>query len=243
MAEILPESTLRPAARSDAELIAAALAGDGEAFAAIMRRNNRRLYRLTRGILRNEADAEEAVQDTYLRAFAALATFDGAANLSTWLSRIAINEALARLRRQRAQATFETIETIDREPIDLNRPDDRGATPERTAARTEIRRLIESAIDRLPSHFRVVFIMRALEQQSVEETAAALGIPTATVKTRFPRANRLLRDALSAELAAALGDAFPFAGARCARVTARVLGQIGMAAPAWLGEAEGRSAD
>jgi RNA polymerase sigma-70 factor (ECF subfamily) len=219
------------AARPDADLVARARAGDAAAFAAIMRRNNRRLYRLTRSILRDEADAEEAVQDTYLRAFGALATFEGGASLSTWLSRIAINEALGRLRHRRARERFETLDRTDA-PSDGDEPADDGAwTPERTAARAEIRRLIEREIERLPAHFRVVFMLRALEQLTAEETAAALGIRVETVKTRFHRANRLLRHALSAELAAALEDSFPFAGARCARMTITVLRQLGVTAP------------
>jgi RNA polymerase sigma-70 factor, ECF subfamily len=209
---------------SDAELVEHARRGDERAFRAIMERNNQRLYRLARMLLRDDAEAEDVVQEAYLRAFSALSRFRGEASLATWLTRIALNEALGRKRKQRPTVDLAVLETeqdkgqIIRFPA-MN-PD---SDPERDAAQHEIRRLLERAIDALPEAFRVVFVMRDVEEMSIEETASCLGIRPETVKTRLHRARRLLREALDQRLASALKDAFPFAGARCVRITDTVL--------------------
>ncbi len=220
-----------PPAVSDGQLVASALAGEGAAFAAIMRRNNRRLYRLARSILRDDAEAEDAVQETYLRAFTRLDAFRGEASLATWLTRIIMNESLGRLRRRRPTAE---LECADQEAMSGSAAASSSTlpSPEGQAARAEIRRLVESAIDALPANFRTVFILRAVEQLSVEETAACLGILAETVKTRHHRAKRLLREALSRELGGMLEGAFPFAGARCDRINERVLARLGLAVAA-----------
>jgi RNA polymerase sigma-70 factor, ECF subfamily len=210
---------------ADAELLALMRRGEPAAFAALMRQNNRRLYRLARSIVRDESEAEDVVQETYVRALAHLDDFRGEASLTTWLARIAANEALGRLRRRRPTVDLAQAENVVPLP-------GLGAAinPENAAARREVRRVIERAVDELPASFRTVFMLRAVEQMSIDETAALLGIPAETVKTRFHRANRQLRQALSAEFASILDDAFPFAGARCDALMGRVLARIGVAA-------------
>lgn len=217
MSRPAPVPTAAPA--DDAELIARILAGDAAAMEALMRRHNRVLFRTARAILRDDAEAEEAVQDAYLKAFGALAGFRAESKLSTWLVRIAANEALMRRRRRASGA----------EVIPLNgteEPMDEAEGPEKAAGRGELRRLIESRIDRLPDGYRAVFVLRALEELPVEETAAALGIPEVTVRTRFFRARALLRESLAREIDLSLEDAFGFAGARCDRMVANVLARM-----------------
>jgi RNA polymerase sigma-70 factor, ECF subfamily len=194
--------------------------GDRAAAAALMQQHNRALWRIARSILGDDADAEEVVQETYLRGFRAIGTFRGDANLGTWLARIAVNEALRRLGRRRPAADAAGLDEADgSEQIAAATT----ANPEHIAARAEIRRMVERAIDALPPPFRAVFMMRVVEQMSIEETAAVLAIPAATVKTRLHRATRELRAALRADLAAVFADAFPFAGLRCEELTATVL--------------------
>jgi RNA polymerase sigma-70 factor, ECF subfamily len=203
-------------------LVAQARRGSASAFATLIRRNNQRLYRVARGILRNDAEAEEAVQEGYLRAFAHLGEFKGEASVGTWLARIVANEALGRLRRNRK--TSELANLGQAGPAAEAAAGEPG--PEHATARREIRRLIEAAVDALPPPFRTVFMLRGIEQLSVHETALCLGIPEETVKTRFHRANRLLREALRTQLASCLEGLFPFAGDRCARLTKAVLGRL-----------------
>lgn len=198
--------------------------GDPLAAEHVMRRHNRALWRIARGVLRDDAEAEDAVQDTYLRAFTRIGEFRGESSLATWLGRIAVNEALRRLERRVAVAAF-----LSTRPDDdaLRVPDpDPTQTPEHLVARQEIRRMVERAVDRLPAAFRMVFILRVMEQLSIQETAETLGIPAATVKTRLHRAIQLLRQALGGELADALEEAFPFCGSRCDRLTRTVLSQL-----------------
>jgi RNA polymerase sigma-70 factor (ECF subfamily) len=219
-------------ARPDAELVACAREGDGGAFRTIMQRHNRRLYRVARSIVRSDSEAEDIVQEAYLHAFASLGSFRGDSSLATWLTRITLNEALGRLRRQRP--------TVDLATLDLDEADSQriipfphmataAADPERMVAQREIRRMIERAIDDLPEAFRVVFVLREIEELSVEETAAFLGVNAATVKTRLHRGRRLLRQALDQQLASALTDAFPFDGMRCTRMADRILDRLGLA--------------
>ena len=213
----------------DAELARLARRGDGAAFRAIMQRHNRRLYRVARAVLHDDGEAEDVVQETYVRAYAALGDFRGDSSLATWLTRIALNEALGRIRRRRPTVDIESFDPARPEarviPFPLMSPD---MNPEQAAARQDVRRLLERAIDALPEPFRVVFVLRDVEEMSIEETAAQLGLRPETVKTRLHRARRQLREALDAELASALTDAFPFAGARCARITDTVLRRLGL---------------
>ena len=227
----MPKPEARPAAiesLGDAELAALARQGDGAAFRVIMQRHNRRLYRAARAVLHDDGEAEDVVQEAYVRAFAALGDFRGDSSFATWLTRIALNEALGRLRRRRPTVEIETFDARPEArviPFPLMSPD---MNPEQAAARQDVRRLLERAIDALPEPFRVVFVLRDVEELSIEETAAQLGLRPETVKTRLHRARRRLREALDAELASALTDAFPFAGARCARITDAVLKRLGI---------------
>ena len=223
----IPASHIVAAATADAELAVRAAGGDASAFAAIMRRHNQLLFRTARSILKSDEETEDALQEAYLQAWRAIGSFRADARLSTWLVRIVINQALGRLRRRSAQVI--PLETA----MESNDPDTRQALeddpdrgPERTAMRTEMRRLIESRIDRLPDAFRVVFMLRAIEEMSVEEVAAALEMPEATVRTRFFRARGLLREGLSRDVDVALDDAFAFAGERCDRIVAGVLTRL-----------------
>jgi RNA polymerase sigma-70 factor, ECF subfamily len=194
--------------------------GEAGAFAHLMQQNNRRLYRLARSILRDDHEAEEAVQESYVRAFTHLEDFTGTGSLGGWLARIVTNEALGRLRRRRPTEHLSSAAEADL------RQGQGAPTPEQDVARAEIRRLIEQAIDKIPVDFRTVFILRAVEEMSIEETAATLGIPKETVKTRFHRANRLLRQALSERLESILDGVFPFAGARCESIQKNVLSRL-----------------
>jgi len=206
-----------PEPLSDGELAQRVAGGDVRAFEALMRRHNRALFRTSRAILRDDADAEEALQDGYLRAFRAIGAFRGESKLSTWLVRIVANEALMRLRKRRRSAEVVPLHGDDMPTADR---------PDYAAQRAQTRRLLEQKIDALPEAYRVVFILRALEEFSVEETAAALGIPEATVRTRFFRARRVLREALSTEIDLALDEVFAFAGERCDRIVAGVLARL-----------------
>jgi len=199
--------------------------GEHQAFAELMRRHNQRLFRTARAILRDDAEAEDALQEAYVQAYRALPGFRGEAQLSTWLVRIVANEALGRLRKRRRGAQVIVL-GADAESAEEPMDPDNAAQPERAAERAQSRRLIEARIDALPEAFRAVFVLRAVEELSVEETAAALGIPAATVRTRYFRARALLREALAREMDLALEDAFAFAGARCDRIVARVLARL-----------------
>ena len=212
--------------RTDTELIEAVRAGDMRALDALMRRHNRTLYRTARAILRDDAEAEDAVQEAYLRAYRALASFRGDSKLSTWLVRITANEALMRRRRNTRTAEVVPVDAsadLEQESTDLMTDP---ADPERDALRGEMRKILEARIDALPDSYRAVFMLRAVEEFSVEETAAALEIPEATVRTRFFRARGLLRESLARDVDRSLEEAFGFAGARCDRIVAKVLERI-----------------
>jgi len=212
----------------DPELARMVAAGEREAFKVLMKRHNQVMFRTARAILKDDADAEEAVQESWLQAYRAMGTFRGDARLSTWLVRIAVNESLGRLRRSRRSAEVIPMSVDDVEtPMQENMPDESpGAGPEIQAMRGEVRKLIESRIDKLPDAFRTVFVLRAVEEMSVEETAEALGIPEATVRTRFFRARSLLRESLSREMDVAVEGAFSFLGERCDRIAAAVLAKL-----------------
>lgn len=216
---------------SDFELVRLAQQRDADAFRLIMERNNRRLFRLARGVLRDDAEAEDVVQETYVRAAEHLSSFRGDARLSTWLSRIALNEALMRLRRARPTTGIDQIDgAVHRQDAEVIMfpgisP---SVDPESDAARAEIGRLIERAVDRLPEPFRLVFVLRDIEGMSVEETALHLDLRPVTVRTRLFRARLLLRKSLDKSLKAALTGSFPFAGERCGRLTERVLARLGI---------------
>jgi RNA polymerase sigma-70 factor (ECF subfamily) len=211
------------------QLVERAAGGDQPAFEAIMRRHNRALYRAARSIVKDDTEAEEAVQDAYLRAYHALAQFRGDSSLSTWLTRIVINQALERLRKRRrelAALSLDTVFDLEKHTEMADAQETSSETPERELMRAQTRRLLEQKIDELPSAFRTVFVLRALEEMSVEECAASLNIPEATVRTRFFRAKRLLRKSLAEHMNVAADDAFAFDGERCDRIVERVLSRI-----------------
>lgn len=211
---------------TDTELIERTQAGDTRALEALMRRHNRTLYRTARAILRDDAEAEDAVQEAYLSAYKALASFRGESKLSTWLVRITANEALMRRRRNARTAVVIPMEAAAAAGEQREDPMSEDVGPEGDASRAEMRRLLEKRIDALPDGYRSVFVLRALEELSVEETAAALDIPETTVRTRYFRARGLLRESLARDLDRSLEDAFAFAGERCDRIVANVLERI-----------------
>lgn len=223
--------TIDPAI-ADAELARRVAHGEDEAIRFLLKRHNQSLFRTARAILRDDAEAEDAVQEAYLQAYRAMGSFRGDARLSTWLIRIAVNEAIARSRKMRRSAEVIVLdshpdsEAPAAETTMSGNPENQ---PERQAVRAETRRLIESRIDSLPDAFRTVFVLRAVEEMSVEEVAESLAIPEATVRTRFFRAKGLLREALSSEVDRAIDQAFAFAGERCNRITERVLAQLAIA--------------
>lgn len=228
-------SVLLPAAEpQEAALVSRAAAGETEAVRQIIKTHNQRLYRLVRAVLRNNADAEDVLQEAYLNAFTHLDTFEGSASLSTWLSRIALNAALMRLRAQkRLKRTAVTYPVpaaghMDAEIIPFPLSHSITADPERIMAQRQLLTLVEEATDALPESFRLVFVARIIEGLSAEETATALNIPVATVKTRLHRARKFIRTRLEEQIGPILINAFPFAGTRCARLTEAVIIKLGL---------------
>jgi RNA polymerase sigma-70 factor (ECF subfamily) len=219
-----------PNGTSDAELIQRARARDDTAIRTIMQANNRRLYRMARGILRNDSEAEDVVQETYVRAFTHLDSFRGESSLATWLARIAMNEALGRLRRQRPHVEWTTLPPGTLEAQIIQFPLAATSDPEKIMAQREIHQVVEHAIDDLPEAFRIVFIARVIEGMNVEETAEVLGLKPETVKTRLHRARKMLRDNVEKKIGPVVMEAFPFAGKRCERLTDAVLKRLGFAA-------------
>ena len=211
---------------TDTELVRRVIARDEAAVRAIMQANNRRLYRLARGILRNDGEAEDVVQETYVRAFTHLKQFRGDSSLSTWLSRIAMNEALGRLRRRRPGVNIESLPqgALEAQIIQFPLASD---DPEKSMAQREIQHVVEHAIDELPEAFRLVFITRVIEGMNVEETAEILSLKPETVKSRLHRARNMLRDNVERKIGPVVMEAFPFAGKRCERLTDAVLKRLG----------------
>lgn len=203
----------------DPAVVARVLAGEPRLFELLMRRYNRRLFRVARGIVRADAEAEDVVQQAWLRAYDHLASFEGRSLFSTWLTRICVHEALARVRKG---SRLEPLGDEEEYPMPTG-------TPEQRASDGELRRALEEAIDQLPDGLRAVFVMRSVEGMSVEETAESLGIEEATVKTRAFRARALLQERLAERFDALATGAFDFQGARCDRIVAFVLERIGCA--------------
>lgn len=225
----LPETVQARPKPTDADLVARAASGDQYAFECIMRANNRRLYRTARSILHNDDDAEEVLQDAYVKAYFSLAGFKARSQLSTWLTRIVINMALERKRKlahdiQRVAASDITDwESATESCASIAAP---RSGPEAMAMRRELGRLIQQHIEHLPEVFRIVFVLRALEELTVEEAAQCLDIPEATVRTRFWRARQLLREYAQQDIDNALDASFAFGGVRCDRTVAQVLARI-----------------
>lgn len=223
-AEALDYSSL-----ADVELARLCRSRDRNAMRHLLTVNNQRLFRTAWSILKDRSEAEEAVQAGYLNAFAALDKFEGRSSLSTWLTRIIVNESLGRLRSQRRRR--ESLESEGVALLDTYRERLAQASaepaPDATLAREQLRQLIERAVSDLPDGFRSVFVLREIEELSIEETAEALDIPQATVKTRLHRARAKLQEALAPEVKGALCGSFPFAGADCAALTERVMAILG----------------
>ena len=221
------------AALSESDLVMRARQRDESAIRVIIQRHNQRLYRIARGILSDDAEAEDALQETYLKAFLHLDQFREEAAIGTWLCRIVMNEALDRLRRRRPTVDWSTMEEngkpgaeIIRFPVDDAQPD-----PERRAAQRQIQHLLEQAIDELPEDFRLVLIARAVEDMSAEETAELLSIRPETVKTRLHRARHRLRASLESKVGPVLKDVFPFEDRRCTRIAENVVRKLNLASP------------
>lgn len=219
-------------ASSEAELVRRAVRKDEAAVRAIILANNRRLYRIARSIVRDDGEAEDVLQEAYLRAFSVLVEFRGESSLATWLTRIVFNEALQRLRR-RAKSPVVQLEQqrapaaqIIPFPLSSNQSPD----PERAMAQREICHLLERAIDELPDEFRTVLVARVFEDMSIEETADLLDLRPETVKTRLHRARRLLKAALADHIGPLFSDVFPFAGKRCERMTDTVVKRLNLSA-------------
>ena len=211
---------------SDPELARLVAARDAQAVRLVTERNNQRLFRAAWSILKNRAEAEDAVQSAYLKAFASIHLYEGRSALSTWLTRIAINEALQRqraARRRKARLDAGSVVQLDAYRETLMRGSASLQSPDASLARGQLRCLLEEAISRLPESFRLVFVLRDVEGLGVEETAETLGLKPATVKTRLLRARRRLQEALAPEVQSALSGSFPFAGADCAAMTERVV--------------------
>ena len=192
-----------------------------------MRRHNRALFRTARAILRDDAEAEDALQEAYLRAYHEMGAYRGEARLSPWLARVVANEALMRLRKQERRSSILPLQAgVEIDAMNAIAEPTMTNAPEQSAHRAEIRKLLEQRIDALPNAYRSVFMLRAVEEYSVEEAAAILEIPEATVRSRFHRARSLLREGLASEVDLACEDAFGFAGARCDRVVANVMARL-----------------
>ena len=209
-------------------MIRQAVRKDEAAIRAIIQQHNRRLYRVARSIMRDDADAEDVLQEAYLRAFSALAEFRGESTLSTWLTRIVVNEALQRLRRPGEAAAPIEERAPGAQVIPFPTCAQQSDDPERAMAQREICQLVEHAIDELPQEFRTVLVARVIEGMSVEETADALDLRPETVKTRLHRARRLLKAALAEHMGPLFSDVFPFDGKRCERIADVVVRRLNL---------------
>jgi len=225
-----PASSVPLAKMDDAELVRRTASGDQAAFEAVMRRYNGKLFRVARAILRDDTEAEDALQEAYLQAYRRIGEFRGDSQLATWLTRIVVNQSLMQLRRQKRSRVVIPF----RGPADSFKgdgeiegvADKQTESPSSAVLRAEVRRMLERRIDELPVAFRTVFVMREVEDMTVQETAACLSIPEATVRTRLFRARAMLRESLERDVDAATAGIFGFAGARCDRIVASVLARL-----------------
>ncbi|MBO6719252.1 MAG: RNA polymerase sigma factor [Rhizobiaceae bacterium] len=210
----------------DRKLVELARLGDEMAVRALVQRYNRRLYRVARAVLRDDAEAEDVVQEAHVSAFASLDRYRGDAGFGTWITRIALNAALGRKRKRRPSLPLDDFEREEAgEPRVIAFPAAQ-PNPEQAMARSQVRDLLEQVVEELPDIFRVVFVLRDIEELSVEETAAHLELKPATVKTRLHRARGMMRAALARRAASSLPDLFPFAGTRCDRMGDRVVAAL-----------------
>lgn len=202
----------------DAELTQRVIEGDLSAFETLMRRHNQRLFRAARAVLRDDTEAQDAVQQAWLAVFRHLAQWDGRAAFSTWAVRIAVNEASRRLRARKKDPEL-WLASDDQQAV-------REPSPEDDMQRVQLRALLERAIDALPESMRVVLVLRDLSDLSGAEAAEALGLSEEAVRVRLHRARRLLRSTLEETLESGMSEAFPFLGARCDAIVHSVLTQL-----------------
>jgi RNA polymerase sigma-70 factor (ECF subfamily) len=227
------EETIARSPCDEGAIVRRIAAGDELAFEVMMRRHNSRLFRLARATLRNREDAEDALQETYLQAWRAMPSFRGDASLFTWLSRLLLNECYARMRKHARRQRIMPIDALIPEDADIGAYSEAATMvvqdpdlPPQAAARAELRAMLESCLDGLPQTYRTVFVLRAVEEMTVEETAQCLQIPEATVRSRHFRASALLRTALAGDVDLAARNPFEFCGADCDRVVTAVLARL-----------------
>jgi len=209
---------------SDEEVVARVLAGETAMFEIVMRRHNQLLYRVARSVLRNDGEAEDVMQDAYVRAYEHLDQFAGRARFSTWLTRIAVHEALARQRRGNRYQELDSMS--DREGDPMDRLATLAPDPEQQASNSETRRLLEEAVEKLPDAYRTIFMLRDVEEMSTSDTAHVLDISEENVKVRLHRARALLRKSLYARAGMERKEAFNFHAVRCDRVVRNVFERI-----------------
>src|SRR3954471_19578112 len=209
---------------SDEDIVARVLGGEAALFEIIMRRHNQRLYRVARAILRDDGEAEDVMQDAYVRAYKNLAQFAGRAKFSTWLTRIAVHEALSRKHRRRNIEELDAM--LEPEKNQMHELRSREATPEQGAVNRELRGVLEAAISELPDKYRTVFVLREVEEMTTSETAEALDLTEENIKIRLHRAKALLRKQLFSQVGASAHDVLQFHLSRCDRVVAGVFQRI-----------------
>jgi|SRR5215813_14245246 len=212
-----------PAPLSDEEIVRRVLSGETPLYEMIMRRYNQRLFRAVRALLPDDSEAEDVLQEAYVRAYEHLAQFEGRASFSTWLTRIAIHEALARRRRG---GRFVSLPDDESAPVPVEVGNDRQRTPEDAASSGELRQILDHSLQELPESLRLVFMLREVEGLSTEETADCLDISVANTKVRLHRARALLQAKIDRQLGTEVRKLHQFAGARCDRIVARVLARI-----------------
>jgi RNA polymerase sigma-70 factor (ECF subfamily) len=213
----------------DEQVVSRILTGEAGIFELLIRRYNQRLFRVCRSILKNDDDAEDAMQEAYCQAFSHLSQFEGRATFATWLTRIAVYAALARVRKAKRETLEESLDDVVPEAHPMS-TQSMACDPERRAGERELGRLLDEAIDALPEHYRLVFVLRAVEELSVAETAAALEIEEETVKTRLFRARALLKERLLDRFESNAASVYEFHLSRCDRVLARVFERLGISA-------------
>jgi RNA polymerase sigma-70 factor (ECF subfamily) len=223
----MTEKAPAPASSSavpDEEILERVLAGDTALYEILVRRYNTRLYRTVRAVLRSDRDVEDVMQDAYVLAFRNLGRFEGRSRFSTWLTRIAVNEALARRQESKRTEEWDAMDESQQGAIAASRE---AADPETEAASAEWKRLLERSIVSLPESYRLVVMLRDVEGMSTSETAECLSITEDNVKVRLHRAHGLLRKGIYAKARVSAADAFPFPAVRCDRVVASVFARIG----------------
>ena len=208
---------------TDEQLVQRIRSGDAALFEVLMRRNNTRLYRTLRSLLRNEAEIEDAMQAVYVLAYSKLGTFRGDAQLSTWLTQIAVNEALGRLRHDRRHPAL-SLAVVPEPELPTNPPS--METPEAQVSQRELAAILEAAVDALPDLYRVTFMLREIEGMDTTQTAQALGVNEDVVKKRLSRARALLRSHVEAMFGSALSETFGFHAPRCDRIVEAVMARL-----------------